>query len=105
MEGLALVWFEAMIEDEVDSYTEFKKHFGKKFCKSGKDEESPAKIIYRRLIEGPGRSSVEEFLYEVIKLNKRAKLEKEEICNFFAKWFPVSLQERARGSFSYEELF
>jgi hypothetical protein len=38
-------------------------------------------------------------------LNKRAKLEKEEICNFFAKWFPVSLQERARGSFSYEELF
>ncbi|KAK6090360.1 hypothetical protein P3W45_000717 [Vairimorpha bombi] len=78
MEGLALVWFEAMIEDEVDSYTEFKKHFGKKFF--------------------------EEFLYEVIKLNKRAKLEKEEICNFFAKWFPVSLQERARGSFSYEEL-
>jgi hypothetical protein len=44
MEGLALVWFEAMIEDEVDSYTEFKKHFGKKFCKSGKDEDHQRKL-------------------------------------------------------------
>lgn len=86
-----------MVEDEVVSYAEFKKMFLDKFKDELRNKETDRMRMYRKLIEGSGNSLIGVFVYELIKLNKKADMDLSEILREIANRFPGALRERVES--------
>lgn len=88
LHGTALRWYEAIIEDEVTQFCTFKGQFIYKFGgKELKKESNQTKILFKRLFAGPGDMPVEDFIYEIIKINKRAEVDLPSIFEEVARFF------------------